>query len=293
MRCNWINNLVNVTIHDLIFDHFPSYMPRKELIPVYRLLTKIALWRAQGVITISEATKADLIELYKVAPDKIWVTPEAAAPSFRPVADAVKEAVRERYHLPKKFILTLGTMRPQKNIPTLLRAFAHILDQTDAKLVLAGHIDPRWPDEITPLIDELGLQARITQPGHIAEVDLPALYSLADLFAFPSTIEGFGLPPLEAMSCGTAVVVSNSSSLPEVVGDAGLLVDPMNVEELSEALLAVLENPAIRQELQAKSLQRAALFSWRQTAQRTMQAYQTTEAVGTLVTSINNEKFQL
>lgn len=265
---------VFVTIHDLIFDRFPSYIPDKRLGLVYRLLTRMGLWRATGVITISEATKADLLELYKVAPNKIWVTPEAAAPAFHPVDYETKEEVRKRYQLPAKFILTLGTMRPQKNVSTLLRAFAKILDQTDAQLVLAGQIDPRWPDAITPLIGELGLQNRIVQPGHIDEVDLPALYSLADVFAFPSIIEGFGLPPLEAMSCGTPVVASNRSSLPEVVGEAGLLVDPLDAEALARALLQVVENPGCRRVLATKSLERAACFNWRRTAQLTMQAYQ-------------------
>lgn len=265
-----------ITIHDLIFDRFPDFIPQRHLLPIYRILTTIGVHRAARIVTISEATKRDIIELYGVNPAKISVIPEAAATDFCPASPGAVEEVRKRYRLPAKFVLTLGTMRPQKNIPNLLRAFARIVDRTDAKLVLAGTIDPRWPDDITPLIAELDLAQRIVQPGHIAEADLPALYSAATLFAFPSLIEGFGLPPLEAMSCGTAVVSSSCSSLPEVVGNAGLLVDPQNVEQLASALLQILENPELRQSLEQKSVQRAALFNWESTAKQTMAAYKRT-----------------
>jgi len=265
---------VVVTIHDLIFDRYPNYMPQRHLRLYYRLLTKISVQKSAKIISVSEATKRDLIALYNVAPAKISVTPEATASDFQRVSPEQAEAVRTRYNLPHRFVLTVGTMRPQKNIPTLIRAFAKMAPHTNAALVLAGKADKRWPDEISPLIRKLNLRGRVIQPGHIAEADLPALYTLAEVFAFPSLIEGFGLPPLEAMACGTAVVVSNTSSLPEVVGDAGLLVDPHNAQALAEGLLAILKKPRYRIELENRSLMRAAQFNWQRTAQLTKQAYQ-------------------
>ncbi|MGB0388087.1 MAG: glycosyltransferase family 4 protein [Ardenticatenaceae bacterium] len=265
---------VLVTIHDLIFDRYPDYMPQSHFRLYYRLLTHLSVRKATQIITVSEATKRDLVELYGVASAKISVTPEAAASHFHPVAAKEAETVRMRYNLPDRFVLTVGTMRPQKNIPTLVKAFAQIAPETDGALVLAGKADHRWADEVTPLIRELNLQERIIQPGHIAEADLPALYTLADCFAFPSIIEGFGLPALEAMACGTAVIVSNKTSLPEVVGDAGLLVDPYDVQGFAEGLLKILQNRSFRRQLEHRSLMRARKFSWDRTAHLTMETYQ-------------------
>ena len=156
-----------------------------------------------------------------------------------------------------------------------------------AQLVLAGKPDPRWEDPVTPLIQTLGLQDRVILLDHIAEEDLPALYSAATLFAFPSIIEGFGLPPLEAMACGTAVVTSNTTSLPEVVGNAGITVDPHNPDELAQALLRCLTDSAFRQQLEEKGLKRAAQFNWSRSAQQAMQSYARVQldSIGTLAIS--------
>lgn len=264
---------VVITIHDLIFDRYPEYMPQAHLRLYYRMLTELSVRKASQIITVSEATKRDIVEIYGIRPANITVTAEATTPNFKPVSVKEAERVRLRYKLPAQFVLTVGTMRPQKNIPTLVKAFAHIASQTDATLVLAGKADSRWPDEVTPLIEELNLQGRVMRIGHVVEADLPALYTLADCFAFPSIIEGFGLPALEAMACGTAVVASYTASLPEVVGDAGLLVDPYNAECLANALLVILQNPAYRKKLETLSLKRANKFDWFRTAHATMQAY--------------------
>lgn len=265
---------VVVTIHDLIFDRYPQFMPQRHLRPVYHLLTSLSVRKAAQILTVSEATKRDLSALYALEPNKISVTPEAAAANFHPVSQKEAERVRQHYRLPSRFVLTVGTMRPQKNIPTLIRAFAQLASHTDACLVLAGRADSRWPDEITPLIEQFGLGERVLRLGHVEEADLPALYSLADIFAFPSIIEGFGLPPLEAMACGTAVVVSNSSSLPEVVGDAGILVPPRDVDGLADALLKLLTSPSDRIKFENKALARASQFTWERTAHLTMDVYE-------------------
>lgn len=264
---------VVITIHDLIFDRYPEYMPQGHFRLYYRLLTELSVRKASQIVTVSEATKRDLVELYGITPANITVTPEATTDKFKPVSIEGAERVRQRYNLPAQFVLTVGTMRPQKNIPTLVKAFADIASQTEAKLVLAGKADSRWADEITPLIEEFNLQERVLRIGHVEEADLPGLYTLADCFAFPSIIEGFGLPALEAMACGTAVIASYAASLPEVVGDAGLLVDPCNVKGFANGLLIILQNPAYRKKLEALSLKRAKKFDWYRTAHATMQAY--------------------
>lgn len=264
---------VVITIHDLIFDRYPEYMPQRYLRFYYKTLTELSVRKASQIITVSEATKRDLVDIYGVKKSNITVTSEATTSEFKPVSAEEAERVRLRYKLPAQFVLTVGTMRPQKNIPTLVKAFASIASQTDAALVLAGKADSRWADEITPLIEAFNLQGRVMRIGHVPEADLPALYTLADCFAFPSIIEGFGLPALEAMACGTAVVASYTASLPEVVGDAGLLVDPYNVKGLANGLLIILQNPTYRQKLEMLSLKRAKKFDWSRTAHATMHAY--------------------
>ncbi len=264
---------VVLTIHDLILDRYPSYVPQRRLRFYKRMLIRQSLCKAAHIIVVSEATRRDLCHFYSVDPRKISVTPEAAAPAFRPVPEDQTRVVRERYDLPQRFVLAVGDRRPHKNLMTLLKAFAQIAPHTDADLVLAGRTDTNWPDEVTRLLYQLGLNARVVQPGYIAESDLPALYTLSDVVACPSLVEGFGLSLLEAMACGAAVVASHASSLPEVVGDAGVLVCPRDAQTLSQAILSILQNSTYRQELQRQSLVRAASFSWRSTANLTRQVY--------------------
>lgn len=276
-----------ITIHDLIFDRYPAFMPKRYMWPIYHLLTRLNIWRSDHILAVSEATKQDIVELYGVPASDVSITYGAVAPSFAPVSQSKINKFREKYRLPEKFVLTVGTFRPQKNVATLIKAFALIADRCDVQLVLAGKPDSRWEDPVTPLIQSLGLQDRVMLLDHIAEDDLPTLYSAATLFAFPSIIEGFGLPPLEAMACGTAVVTSNTTSLPEVVGNAGITVDPHSPEELSKALFRCLTDQAYRQQLEEKGLVRAAQFNWGRTAQQTMQSYARVQPnlIGTLAIS--------
>jgi glycosyltransferase involved in cell wall biosynthesis len=239
------------------------------------MLTRWNVQKAARVIVASEATRQDLCHFYPVDPRKIRVTPLAAASAFRPASEEQCQTARARYNLPRRFVLALGDRRPHKNLKTLLKAFAEIAPNTDADLVLVGKTDVCGPDTMTPLIHQLGLSARVLCTGYVAETDLPALYTCADVVACPSLVEGSGLSLLEAMACGTAVVASHTSSLPEVVGDAGVLVCPHDARTLSGAILSILQNPAYRRELQRRSLARAARFSWRFTASLTFQVYHT------------------
>ena len=264
---------VVLTVHDLIFERYPAYIPQRGLGLYHRMLMRKSLQKAAHVIVVSEATRRDLCHSYPVDPRKISVTPEAAASSFQPVSEEQAQAIRSRYNLPRRFVLALGDQRPHKNLATLLKAFAQAAPHTDADLVLAGKTDIRYYDNVAPLIHPLDLNARVSQPGYIAEADLPALYTLADVVICPSLVEGFGLSLLEAMACGAAVIASHASSLPEVVGNAGVLVRPRDVQALANAILSILKNSAYRQKLQSRSLAQAARFSWRSTANLTSRIY--------------------
>ncbi len=232
------------------------------------------------VLAISAHTKQDLLNAVPaLAPDRVSVTPLAADPAlFRPCTDAARiAAVRAKYGVPDgPYVLTVGTLAPHKNIPLLLRAFADLVHAErlgDLRLVLAGA--KGWGYEaIFQELDRLGtVSDRVHFTGYVDDADLAPLYSGALVFVYPSYYEGFGLPPLEAMQCGTPVITGNAASLPEVVGDAGLMVDPLDQDAFAQAIFDVYRDPAKREALAARSLARAREFTWARYADETVAAY--------------------
>ena len=263
-----------ITIHDLAFLLYPHFLT-KESARYYSQIDQ-AVKRTDHIIAVSESTRQDTIRLLGAPEHKITVIYESANPIYRPVNDQeILEQTKSKHHITGDFILFVSTIEPRKNLPTLLKAYRQLLDsyKADAKLVVVGRRG--WlSEEVFALVDELKLTDDVLFLGRVPIEDLLHLYNAAQLLVQPSFYEGFGLPPLEAMACGTPVVVSNVSSLPEVVGDAGLLVDPENVSELTVAIWRALTDQALRTELIAKGLKRARCFSWEKTALQTLELYQ-------------------
>ena len=261
-----------LTVHDLSFVREPdSVMPGMT-----RHLNRWVPWsveQADHVIAVSEATRQDLIDLYQTPPEKISVLYHGVTPEFRPIRDPYCLAqVRQKYGPgPQPFILSVGTIQPRKNYQRLLQALAQI--DPAYRLVIAG--SKGWYYEtIFAEVKKLGLADRVYLPDFVADADLPALYSAASLFVYPSLYEGFGLPVLEAMACATPVIVSNRSSLPEVVGTAGLLVDPLAVEAMAATIAEVLANQDLQRQLVQNGLIQAAKFTWHDTVVRLLNLYQ-------------------
>lgn len=175
---------------------------------------------------------------------------------------------------PSQYIHYAGNILPHKNVARLIEAFSLMADKIPHQLVIQGRRNPKYSTELDAMIKERGLEQRVVFPGYVPLDLLPGLYCGATIFAYVSLSEGFGLPPLEAIACGTPVIASKTSSLPEVVGDAGILVDPENTEEIAEAMLQVIKNPELRMELSLKALKRADIFSWSKTARETLEVLQ-------------------
>jgi glycosyltransferase involved in cell wall biosynthesis len=266
-----------VTVHDLIPMILPAY-GGSLLVRAYTSLVVAAAKRARLVIADSECSKRDIVQWLGIPPSRVRVIYLAADAMFRPVEDGKRlDAVRRRYGLPNRFVLYLGGFDVRKNVAAIVAAFARVRKSLPHhRLVLAGKLPQRdtafFPDP-RRLADEAGLGGEVCFIGWVAEEDKPVLYSLADLFVFPSCYEGFGLPVLEALACGTPIVASNAGSLPEIVGEAGLMVAPDDIDGLAKAMIAVLGNEARRAELRAKGLEQARRFSWEKTAQETMAVY--------------------
>ncbi|NIN63988.1 MAG: glycosyltransferase [Anaerolineae bacterium] len=260
------------TLHDLIFQFYPEMHK-----PLNRWFLTLMMPRflraADAVIAVSECTKKDAVHFYGIEEAKIHVVYEGVNPSFRPAPPETVGQMRRKYSLPDNFTLTVGTIEPRKNLTSLLEAYSALRQSgVESKLVIAGK--KGWLYEgFFRRLSELGLGDEVVLPGFVPDRDLPALYGAADLFVFPSFYEGFGLPVLEAMACGVPVVTSNTSSLPEVAGDAAVLIDPSSVDELVTAMRAVLENHELRAELRAKGLKQAARFSWEKAAKETLAVY--------------------
>ncbi len=263
-----------LTVHDLSFMRVPECSD-PALRSYLMQAVPASVRRADLVLADSESTRADLIELLRTDPDRVEVLHCGVESRFQRVQDArVLQAVRVRYHLPERFMLALGTLQPRKNLERLVEAYALTrgVIGDEVKLVVAGGTG--WMHEgILARMEQLGVDHAVCLPGYVEDEDLPALYSLADLFVFPSLYEGFGLPPLEAMACGTPVVTSNVSSLPEVVGDAALTVDPLDVTALAQAMRRVLDDAALRAELVQRGIARAQQFTWSRAARKLLDVY--------------------
>ncbi len=263
-----------VTAYDLSFLRYPNLFNRGNRLYLTRFAPP-SLRRATRVIAISEHTRQDVIQLCGVPPERVTTIVLAADSRYRPATPEAVDRFRTERELPKRYILYLGTLEPRKNVATLIQAYAELrrAGDIDHSLVLAGargwHYEPTFS-----LVRRLGLEQWVLFPGYVAADEQALWYSAADLFAYPSLYEGFGLPLLEAMACGTPVVASNTSSLPEVVGDAGLLVDPSDVGGLASALRNVLQSDSLRQRLREAGLARARRFSWGKMADETVQVYE-------------------
>lgn len=264
------------TLHDLIFEIFPEHHKVYNHL-FLKLMMRRFLNAATHIICVSEHTKRDAERLYGIDPAKMTVIYEAADANYQPatVNDKARHAaVRDQYGLPERYILHVSTIEPRKNLGRLLEAFGALKGEfPDLKLVLVGK--KGWLYE--PFFEQLkasGLEKEVIFPGFVAEADLPLFYQMATVFCFPSVYEGFGLPPLEALSSGCAVVCSNASSLPEVVGEAGVLVNPTNVGEITTALRRVLTDEGLRLDLQARGPLQSSQFSWEKAAAQTIGIYQ-------------------
>jgi len=230
---------------------------------------------ADRIIAISEHTKADLIRYFNAPSELVTVTQLAAGSDYRVVKDAITlRAARQKYDLPENYILFVGSLEPRKNVRTLLKAYSMLPDRIkkEFRMVVAG--GRGWLNtDIPEVVKELEISDSVKFAGYIDSADIASVYSGAAVFAYPSLYEGFGLPILEAMSCGTPVVTSDTSSMPEVAGEAALLVEPRDAEAISAALARVLEDGELRKEMREKGLKRAACFSWEKCARETLAVY--------------------
>ena len=267
---------VVVSIHDLSFEHLPQtfkWRSRKQL----RITVRRSAREAAQVIALSEFGRSDIIASYHVRSENVSVIPLAAPAHFRPVQDEGElQRVRQTYGIEGDYILSVGAIQPRKNLSRLVAAYSRLRTARPEvklpQLVLVGKCAWLY-DETLRTIKELEVSDSVILTGYVREGDLPALYSGALCFVYPSYFEGFGLPPLEAMKCGAPVIVGNKTSLPEVVGDAGVLVDPFDVDQMASAIQRVITDSNLRAQLRVKGLERAKLFDWQETARQTLSVY--------------------
>lgn len=261
-----------LTVHDLIFRRLPGH--HRRLNRWYLNLTlPLYCRRAAHIIAVSEQTRRDVVSAYGIPPEKVTVIYEAADSRFRVQPPETVARARDRHHLPERYLLFVGTIEPRKNLVRLLAAFErlHAEGLTDA-LVIVGRRG--WlTGDFDAALERSAAKAAVLFPGFVPDEDLPAIYAGAQALAMPSLYEGFGLPVLEAMACGTPVACSNHSSLPEIAGDAALLFDPTEVDDISNVLSRILRDANMRAHLRDAGLRQAGRFSWERTAQETLAVY--------------------
>ncbi|MBE7421023.1 MAG: D-inositol-3-phosphate glycosyltransferase [Rhodocyclaceae bacterium] len=263
-----------VTIHDISYEFFPEYFHPLQRMRM-RALIPLSARRAAHVVTISEFSKRTIVERYGVAEENITVTPLGVSAVFRPIAPGQAEEMTRRFAIARPFILGVGNLQPRKNLERLIRAFARMTNggDRDFDLVLVGQM--AWQGHrVEAEVHRLGLDDRVRLTGYVSEEELVALYNRATVFAYPSIFEGFGLPVIEAMACGTPVLTSCASSLPEVAGSAALQVDPHDDEAISSELARLADDAALRAALSIKGREQAARFTWRATAELTARVFE-------------------
>lgn len=270
------------TIHDMNYFYYPEDFSRLPVL-FLKVLVLLSARKSDKIITISKNSKKDIVRILKVPESKISIIYQAGDihSSLMPDENAMTKKLREEYEIDRKFILTVSASHPHKNLHRLIRAYDILRrnHKIEHKLVVVG-IRGRAQSLLLELITKLSLQESIIFTGWIPSEDIPLLYSAADLFIFPSLFEGFGNPVLEAMACGTPVVCSNATSLPEVVGDAAILVNPHDIDEMARAMREVLTDTNLRDKLAKKGLRRSKAFSWEETARRTLKVYEETARIG-------------
>ena len=260
-----------IVIHDLAY-----YMPELNAYPFIdtaymKLMIKSSVKRTNHIIAISESTKKDIIKFTGAEDEKITVVYEASDGKYEQIFDKSElDVIKKKYILPEQFIFCCDSITPRKNTIRLLNAFNVIKDKVPHKLVLTGGVS--WKSKkVSDLVDSM--KDNVIKLGYVPDEDMPLLYNLADIFVYPSLYEGFGLPPLEAMACGCPVITSNTSSIPEVVGEAGVMVDPYNIDDLAKAIYEVLTDGKLREDMIKKGLGRAKQFNWEKCANETLQTF--------------------
>jgi len=263
-----------ITLHDMSLFAYGRLHPLKSRLAVRSIIPVVAR-RAAAIITVSQHAKREIVAVLQVSPEKVHVIYEAAAPQYRVITAAAElERVRQRYHLQQPFVLYVGTIEPRKNLTRLVQAFAQAHRRNpEFELILVGQLGWQY-ESLLKAIEEAQLGSAVRRLGYVPNEDLPALYNLARLLAFPSLYEGFGLPIIEAMACGTPVLTSQGTALAEVAGEAALLIDPLEVAAMVEGLMCLLNTAPLRDELRERGLQRAAEFSWTRTAAETVKVYE-------------------
>ena len=260
-----------VTVHDLCYRTHPEWFSHSRAL-YYRAFVGRGIHSAARIIADSRATAEDVMRFHRIPESRIDVVPLGVDARFQPAGAEARERVRREYGLPEMYLLFVGTLEPRKNLSRVLEAWT-LLGDTIPDLVIAGRVG--WKTDLERLVPEEGrMRRKLHCLGHVAQDLLPALYSEATAFVWPSLMEGFGLPPLEAMACGTPVITSNTSSMPEVVGDAAITVDPCDVHALAEAMRSVAEDEGLRLSLRETGRARAAIFTWERTAAMTRAAYE-------------------
>ncbi|MFC2054636.1 glycosyltransferase family 4 protein [Chloroflexota bacterium] len=263
-----------VTFHDMTFFLYPHLHTRSKRI-FFPTAIRLSARLADALIAVSENTKKDAVRLLGVPGDKITAIPHGVGEEFHPITDTrLLEDIRRKYSLPQDFILNVGVVEPRKNLTLLLKSYQRLHSQgISLPLVIVGGLGWMYED-VFRLVESLGIKEQVHFTGYVSSHDLPIVYNLSRVFVYPSIYEGFGLPPLEAMACGTPVITTAVSSMPEHVGDAGILIPPQDEKALTNALQKLINDSTIQEELSSKGPERASQFTWKRTAQETLKVYQ-------------------